>query len=132
MKLIGREYWIDIKQHFINLNSSHALYSDYLIKKNKTTSENHRFVTPVRELSKNLHLKFLNSSISLPETLQSIDDLVASLPIYTYAQINDFLLSDSFRKYRLLNLLTSKGPSVLLTYSAGGSIGSLYFIWRVS
>ena len=124
-----REHWIDIKQHFVDLSSSLASYSDYLINKNKKTKGNHRSPTPIRELSEHLHLKFLpTSSTSLPASLQSINDLVTNLTIYTYAQINDHLPSDSLKKHRVTNLLTSTRlscPSMLLTYSAGGSIGNL-------
>lgn len=100
----NRAHWMELKPHFADLRRSLCSYSDYLIQKNKKVKENHR---PVRELSEHLQLKYLPPSsnpTSLPEPLQCIDDLVASLPIYKYVSINDQLPSDALKKHRVINL----------------------------
>jgi hypothetical protein len=131
-----RNHWMNIKQHFLDLCSSLSSYSDYLVSKNKKSKENHKSSTAIREFSEHLHLKFLSpsSSMCLPSSLQAIDDLVLNLPTYTYTQIDDLLPANSLQKCRLMNLLNSTGlscPSMLLTYSPGGSIANLHSIWQL-
>ena len=125
--------WRNTQQQFIDLSESLGAYSDYLVEKNKKVKANHRSPTPVRELSENLHLKFLAPTEQpVPTILQAIDELLQSLVEYKYLSITYLLPLDSLKKHRLLNLLISSGlssPSMLLIYNPGGGIRNLQFLW---
>lgn len=130
-----RNGWRDIKQQLVDLLESLTSYSDHLIEKNKRAKINHRSPTPVRELSENMHLKFLPPSDEpVPAALQVIDELLQSHAEYKYLSISHLLPLDWLKKNRLLNLLISAGlssPSMLLIYSPGGGIRNLQFLWRL-
>ena len=53
---------------------------------------------------------------------------------YEYLFLNDFLDTDSKKRYDYLQLLGNNGlryPIVMCTYSPGNNKGNLHFIWRV-
>ena len=130
-----REQWTEIRPHFNELLLCISSYCDYLVMKNKRVKEDHRSPTPVREISQNIHIKYLSSSErSVMPLLKSVEDRITDLPLYQFFLITDLLPSDRFQKHRAVDLLISSGlsvPTVLLIYTPGGNIGSAHFLWRV-
>ena len=124
-----------IKQHFIDFSLLFSSYSDQIVLKNKRMKRNHKSLTPVREVSDHLVLKYLSqSSELLSSSLLQINGLVSSLPPYNPSNVNHVLPSDSLQKHKLVESLISSGlsfPAMLLIYSPGGSLGNLHFMWPV-
>ena len=54
--------WCELKKDVLLLSQSLAHYVDYLCTKNKLMKLHHQSALPVREISSNLHLKFIHAS----------------------------------------------------------------------
>ena len=131
-----RELWAHLKPHFNNLLYSVSSYVDYLVKKNKKVKESHRSPTPIREVSQNLHLKYIFSSDEFVNSplLKSIEDGICDMPFYNFIPITNLLPSDYSQKHRAVDLLISSGlsfPTILLVYAPGSNVGNAHFLWRV-
>ncbi len=133
-----RPRWVELKSHFNMLLVSISSYVDYLVQKNKKMKTAHQSLIPVRNLAKNLQLKFI-ASCTTPQpvpipVLELIQEHVRVLPFYEIAFITHLLSHDCVQKHRVVNCLVSTGlqfPSILLVYAPGSNIGNLHFLWRV-
>lgn len=84
-----------------------------------------------------MHLKFINDcdEDNVLSSLLPIDSHLKDQPLYQCTCVNFLLPSDSMHRHRFIDTLTAHGlsfPTVLLTYTAGGNIGNIYFMWQVS
>ena len=98
---------------------------------NKKVQLNHRSSTPVRELTENLHLKFLASSEQSLSALKAIEDLLSSQQMYKCTSITHLLPSDCMAKHQFLDSSGLSFPSILLVYAPGSNVGNLHFLWKV-
>jgi hypothetical protein len=57
-----RPGWIELKSYFNSLLISLSSYAEYLVQKNKRMKIDHQSLTPVRQESENIHIKFLASA----------------------------------------------------------------------
>lgn len=132
-----RPQWKKIKPSIIQLCDCLASYIDYLSKKNKQAKLNHRSPTPIREISENLKIKFINKcevGDDIEPVLKPLDDVIVSKSPYILVSLHNYIPMEPVKKYRFTNLLESSGlsvPVILLTYNPGSNIGKLLFIWRV-
>ena len=130
-----RPHWVELKPTFLSLLHSISSYVEYLVAKNKRVKNNHKSLTPVRDLSVNLHLKFITASEE--DTILSLyvfEEKVVSHDIYQPVFITDLLPNDNVQKHRVLNSLISTGlkcPCILLVYSPGSNVSNLHFFWKV-
>lgn len=115
----------DVKQHFLDLAECFSTFSEYLVEKNKRMTD-----LPLQ--LEFYHIIYATNLQLNPPSLKAIDEFFQGLPVFKYSYLTDLLPHDSLKKLRLVNLLISAGlsfPSMLLIYSAGGSVGNLQFLW---
>ena len=129
--------WPELKPHFQDLLGSLSSYVDYLVQKNKRMKVDHRSPTPVRDLSSNLHLKYIASceeTNDSPLALASIEDRLHDMQCFEVLHISNLLPTNRIQRHRVINSLVSSGlsyPTILLVYSPGSNIGNLHFLWKV-
>ena len=60
--------------------------------------------------------------------------MLSSVEEFQYVYVGEFCPSDGHKKYKYIQKVMGGlcVPCCLLTYSAGGNVGNLNFIWRVS
>ena len=79
-------------------------------------------------------VKYIKSTTLLLPLLKNLDTKLCTMGDYEYLFLNDFLDTDSKKRYDYLQLLGNNGlhyPIVMCTYSPGNNKGNLHFIWRV-
>ena len=109
-------------------------YSDYLGKSNKKMKEHHVTMVPSRQLATNLSISFLSVTDLRPSMLDSLNSQLSSTEEFQYVDVSEFSPTDAHKKYKYIHKVMSGlcVPCCLLTYSAGGNVGNLNFVWRVS
>ena len=131
-----RPQWKTIKPSITELCNGLASYIEYLSQKNKRAKLNHRSPTPVREISDNLKISFVDciDKDDVAPVLKPIDDLLVNESPYVPISLLEYTPNDPVKKYRFVNLLESSGlsiPFILLKFNPGSNIGLLLFIWKV-
>ena len=131
-----RPQWKTIKPSITELCNGLASYIEYLSQKNKRAKLNHRSPTPVREISDNLKISFVDciDKDDVAPVLKPIDDLLVNESPYVPISLLEYTPNDPVKKYRFVNLLESSGlsiPFILLKFNPGSNIGKLLFIWKV-
>ena len=129
-----RAEWLSFKGELILLSESLSAYARYLNQKAKRMKLYHKSPTPIRELSSNLKLKFILPSLVPQPLLSQIDDVFQRKADYEYESLTHLLPTDSTQKHHFLDQLFLNGlsvPFVVLTYTAGGNVGNLFFGWKV-
>ena len=109
-------------------------YTDYLEKQNKKAALRHSSSVPVRIMGDAISVKYIKSTTVLLPLLKNLDTKLSTMGDYEYLFLNDFLDTDSKKRYDYLQLLGNNGlhyPIVMCTYSPGNNKGNLHFIWRV-
>ena len=90
-----RPHWCELKPHFTVLLQAILSYQEYLVQKNRKAKLYHVSPTPIRELSKFLHMKLIKTSDDgqhIISSLESIDDHFKSQDYYQCTCINAFYL----------------------------------------
>ena len=89
---------------------------------------------PSRQLATNFSISFLSVTDLRPSMLDSLNSQLSSFEEFQYVDVSEFSPTDAHKKYKYIQKVMS-GLCVLcclLTYSAGGNVGNLNFIGRVS
>jgi hypothetical protein len=128
--------WIELKSYFNSLLISLSSYAEYLVQKNKRMNIDHQSLTPVRQVSENIHLKFLASAsqLSPSSSLKLIEEHLCQLQLYEVYRMTDLLPSDRVQRHRVVNSLITTGlsfPCIMLVYAPGSNIGNFHFLWKV-
>lgn len=110
-----REGWCDFKNDLLRLLESLAGYVEYLSKINKVIKIRHKSLAPVRELSTNLHLKFLPASSTDHSHFDSVSSDIekACLDVQPYDSINlfTFLSCETTKRRKEVEKITLHGLS---------------------
>ena len=126
--------WLAFKLHVEGLAKCLVDYSDYLDESNKKMKLRHLSTVPSRQLTNNLSISFLPLTELQPSKLDDLNMALSSAEDFEYIDVGECSPSDAHKKYKYIKKVMNgfSVPCCLLTYSAGGNVGHLNFIWRVS
>ena len=131
-----RPEWRSFKQEVEILARSLQKYCDYLNAKKQRTFANHHSQEQIRSIENSLTVQFVNQRHTVASSLQPLCTSVADAGLDSPLFLQDagVLPHDRRRRYDFMESV--KGgldvPIILLTYSAGGSHGNLYWAWNTS
>ena len=133
----SREQLKLIHRNTEQLARSVASYADYLSSQRKKMNTIHSFVSPVRQVSDSMSVKFVKAStgvLSCNTRLEMLSSCLRDKSEYEFVPLCDFLPDASRARYEYIQTLESNGlpyPIMLLTHSSGNNIGNLHFVWKL-
>ena len=131
-----RPEWRSFKREVEILARSFQKYYDYLNAKKQRTFANHHSQEQIRSVENSLTVQFIQQRHTVASPLQPLCSSIADAGLDSPVFLQDAGVLPVDRRRRYDYMENVKGgldvPIILLTYSAGGSHGNLYWAWNTS
>ena len=129
-----RASWKSIKAEVELLARMVQKYSDLISEKRLKMLELHNSQEQVRTIGNSMSVHYLPPRHTSDQCLQDLESSVEQSDPDVAMSLESFLPDDRRRRYDCLECLKRgmKVPTVLVTYSPGGNVGNLHWIWRTS
>ena len=124
--------WRGLKTEVELLAKAIAKYSETLNAKKSRINALHVSSAPVRTIGDNLSLEYLLPRLSVPIGIHGVDTAVKAVDMNVAVDIDNLLPRDRRKRYNFIQDVKKglSSPTILVTYAAGGTIGSLHWLWR--
>ena len=109
-------------------------YADIISEKRLKMLELHTSQEQVRTIANSMTVQHLAARHTLEQCLQDLSSAVEEAGPDVPVPLENFLPNDRRRRYEYIEHVKTglKMPTVLVTYSPGGNIGSLHWIWHTT
>ena len=131
-----RPEWQSFKQEVEILARSFQKYCDYLNGKKQRTFANHHSQQQICSIENSLTVQFVPQRHTVASSLEPLCERIADAGLDSSVFLQDagMLPGDHQRRYDYMERVKCglDVPVILVTYSAGGSLGNLYWAWHIS
>ena len=128
----NRPKWLEMKHSVENLARSLASYADLLLAKRMKMQVVHSSQEVVRNISKNLTVRFTGVRAMPPSFLGPVCEAIVAAGPDVPLEVGALLPNDRRRRYEWMQEIKRglQVPLVHVTYASGSSVGNLNWIWH--